>query len=104
MKDNKSLPVVLRVWLHGHERGNVMALFPTHAHDIYGNYCGSYMHVGQHGAADYRGCIECTRPATEQEAKPLLRELRQIGYDNLRIVKRATRKMHDERIADAYEV
>jgi len=104
MKNNKPLPVVLRVWLHGYERGDVMALFPTWAYDIYGNHCASYEHIGQHGAADYHGCIECTRPATVKEARPLLDELLQIGYDNLRIVKRATRKMHDERISDAYEM
>ena len=51
-----------------------------------------YEHFGQHGPADYTGCIKITRQATVKEAAPLLAELRQIGY-KLQVVKRATPAM-----------
>lgn len=47
------------------------------------------MHDGQHAPADYAGVIACTRPATEEEYRDLLAELKSIGYDELRILKRA---------------
>lgn len=49
----------------------------------------SYMHIGQHSAADYRYVVATTKPATKKESAELLNELRQVGYDNIRIVKRA---------------
>ncbi len=87
------IPVVLRVWRSG---GGVLALLPTLPSDNFGHYCVSYEHVGQHGGADYQLCIRATRPATSEEAAPFVRELERIGY-RLRVVKRATRAMHDER-------
>ena len=52
----------------------------------------SYMHVGQHGAADYAGVIAMTRPAHEKEYRNPLSELRAIGYDDLHIMRRARPK------------
>ena len=77
------LPVIYRTWK---DHGDVMALFPTIPES---NYCVmSYQHVGQHGGADYTGCIAMTRPATEEEYTPLHQELISIGYDDLKIYKR----------------
>lgn len=52
----------------------------------------SYMHIGQHGAADYVGVIAETSPAQENEYRDLLDKLKTIGYTNLRIVQRARPK------------
>jgi hypothetical protein len=41
----------------------------------------SYMHVGQHGEADYRLCLSRTVPAKPYEFSSLARELRVIGYE-----------------------
>lgn len=47
------------------------------------------MHAGQHGAADYKGIISGTLPATEKEYRSLLAELKSIGYSNLYVLERA---------------
>ncbi len=73
--------VVFRKWKGS---GDVIAFFldcpETPGH------CMSYEHVGQHGAAAYPH--PQTEAATPEEYTPLLRELRSIGYDDLKIVKR----------------
>jgi len=60
--------------------GTAIALFPVLGVDENGR-CQSYEHVGQHGAADYDLVIAKTRPAKPNEYKPLLQELKRIGYD-----------------------
>ncbi len=40
----------------------------------------SYMHLGQHGKADYQGLIQITTPATKEEFKDLKKELENNGY------------------------
>jgi hypothetical protein len=94
-------PVVIRVWKG--DPDDVFALFPTDPADIYGHYCTSYQHVGQHGGADYYHCIRNSRPATKAEARPLLAELRRIGY-RPRVLQRAARRHHDQRLATARPV
>ncbi len=98
--DTPVVPVVLRVW---RPEGGALALFPTLPSDNYGHYCNSYEHIGQHGGADYYGCLQKSRPAKGEEAAELTRELKRIGY-RLRVVKRATPAMHDERKAEARRV
>ena len=45
-------------------------------------YCNSYMHLGQHGSANYSGLIADTKPATEEEYKDLKNELENhCGYN-----------------------
>lgn len=81
--------VVFRKW-----NGEIIALFP----DIPGNRrdytTSSYMHVGQHGDADYRYIIATSRPAAEPEYRSLLAELKAIGYDDLRLRWRARPKFN----------
>ena len=77
--------VVFRKW----KNGDIIALFPDEPWDQNGYMVTSYMHIGQHGAADYAGVIASTQPAREDEYRDLLAELEQIGYKNLNIVKRA---------------
>ena len=60
--------------------GDVIALFPCLPADCLTAWpCQSYMHVGQHGAADPR-IVHDTRPARPREYASLRAELEQIGY------------------------
>jgi hypothetical protein len=85
--------VVFRKW---RKDGGILALFPEVLN--YGHFCGSYEHVGQHGGADYKGCIRATVPARPQEYAELARELRRIGYV-LDIQNRASGAMRRKRMA-----
>lgn len=76
--------VVIRTFRRG---GDTIALFPDF--DEGRGLIGSYQHVGQHGPAD-PSVVSITRQATDEEAAPLLRELRAIGYNPVR-VRRLTR-------------
>lgn len=91
-------PVVFRFWKG--KTGGVLALFPAIPADNSGALCSSYERVGQHGGADYHGCIRRTRPATPQEYQDLAKELQGLGY-NLKVYRRATQEMHRERIDSA---
>lgn len=72
--------------------GEIIAIFPEQAGDTspYAT-CNSYMHVGQHGACAV-DIIQDTLPAKPEEYKDLLAELVSIGYDDLKIVRRFSRK------------
>lgn len=60
--------------------GGIIALFPYKAAVCLDAWpCQSYMHVGQHGAADPR-IVADTQPAQPQEYAALKAELEQIGY------------------------
>ena len=77
---NPSDRVIFRTWA----KGDVIALFPDIEAGLFS--CGSYMRVGQHGAADYRYVVEQTRQANVSEYADLVTELREIGY-NLNVVR-----------------
>lgn len=79
--------VVFRKW----RNGDVIALFPDDVNP-YDSTVISYMHVGQHGAADYAYVVYKTHPAQPDEYRSLLSELRNIGYDDLRIIRHARLK------------
>jgi hypothetical protein len=67
------------------KEGIVFALFPEiPATD---RYCTCFEHVGQHGSADYSGCIANSRPATQEEYADLAAELTGRGY-NLQVYQR----------------
>ena len=66
--------------------GEVIALFPEIPHDRQGDFCMSYMHVGQHGAA-CPTVVGSTIPASKEEYQGLFDELTKLGY-NLEIIKR----------------
>lgn len=70
-----------------------IALFPTIA-AVYNDpsLCMSYMHVGQHGAAQ----IGIGRKARPAEYRALKRELQQIGY-HFRVVSKACPTHYVER-------
>ena len=83
--------VIYRTWNDGEGEG-VIALMPEEPSDILGNHCQSYEHIGQHGGASPYHVIRATRPATGAEVAELEAELRQIGYEPVRIY-RLSQKM-----------
>jgi len=82
-QDEEPTIVVFRKWkksVHAYGDG-ILALFPEDRWSVNMSIsCSSYEHVGQHGAANYVGCISRTVPATPGEYKPLKQELEQLGY------------------------
>jgi hypothetical protein len=85
MNEEKTI-VVFRRWRATRvDMQSVIALFP----EVEGvwPYCSSYEHIGQHGAADYTGVIDATRPCYlfpgapwEKEVRALHAELTGLGY------------------------
>lgn len=68
--------------------GEIIALFPDESWNKFDYTTASYMHVGQHGGADYRHVVTHTRPAAEPQYRDLLAELQRIGY-HPRVIQRA---------------
>lgn len=65
------------------EGGQLIALFPYELDDYQGRKCISYMHTGQHSAADYGGLVDVTKSVRpdEPDAVALAAELEnQVGY------------------------
>lgn len=61
--------------------GDIIALFPEVIADMSLSHCQSYMHIGQHGAADV-GLFYDTEKATPKEYAKLKKELEEVvGYD-----------------------
>lgn len=96
---NESTPVlvVFRQW---RDTGDIIALFPELPADYQGRFCDAYEHIGQHGGADYYGVILATKPVSLEDAAQLARELERIGY-RLKPIKRASRRVHETRRANA---
>ena len=82
--------MVFRKW----SNGDILALMPEIPADNYGYMCQSYEIVGEHGGADYTGCISQTKPATKAEYKDCYTALKRRGY-NIRVVKRASSRHHE---------
>jgi len=85
-QDKEVTKVIFRVITGRYGKGEIIALFPEIANDSQGN-CLSYMHVGQHGGADYLYMIQTSKLATPEQYAPLLQELESLGY-NLKVCKR----------------
>jgi hypothetical protein len=66
--------VIFRKW---RAYGDVIALFPD---QLDGEFCGSYMHVGQHSLCHREFVMGASVPATWGEYRDLARELEAIGY------------------------
>ncbi len=82
--DNETELVIFRVY----SDGDVIALFPLIAVDTLGYNCQSYMHIGQHGGANPQIVVSQTKLATPNQYEDLLEELKRIGYENLKVIKR----------------
>jgi hypothetical protein len=83
IKDTHITEVVFRKY----KNGEIIALMPHEVCDQKGSVT-SYMHVGQHGGANYDGVLANTKLAPPTEALPLYTELESIGYNLLVIKKR----------------
>ena len=66
--------------------GQIIALFPDIIADRLGNIV-SYMHIGQHSSAS-KDIVDITKLASYEEYAPLLKELKRMGYKNLKVCKR----------------
>lgn len=84
------------------DNNGIVALFPELPHDIRGEYCMCYAHLGQHSSAQYEYVVSKTVPATPSEYRPLAQELQRIGY-HLKVVKRVSYRMHKLRRKAAKE-
>ena len=91
-----TIPVIYRIWVTGNRE--VIALFPTLPGGNKPSEMSSYMHFGQHGAAERDAVYRVTRPASVTEAADLARELAGIGYQ-LEPVKRITWRHDQARMA-----
>lgn len=80
-QDKHTTEVVFRKY----NDGQILALFPYE--QAYDNFCESYLHIGQHGGANYAHCINSTKPATKEEYSELQKELEGMGY-NLKVIKK----------------
>jgi len=98
-KDKHKTDIIFRCDKSGDFKGIVFALFPHEVEDYNGNVT-SYQHIGQHCAADYKGGINDSRPATEEESRDLKKELESIGY-NINVVKKQN---YDKYLADLKRV
>lgn len=88
-KSRTTATVTMRTVFRKYPDGQIIALFPDVPWSERLGEVASYMHIGQHGAADYRHVVATTKPATEKESAGLLNELRQVGYHDIRVIKRA---------------
>ena len=74
-QDTKPTDIILRKF----KDGQIIALMP-HDVDCHDGRINSYMHIGQHGLAEYSHCVNITKLATEAEYADLKKELESIGY------------------------
>ena len=81
-------PVIFRKF---NDDGEIIALFPgLLVKEPRGEFMTDYLHLGQHGTADYDYVISQTKPAKPAEYNELKEELEEIGYD-LRVMQRRIR-------------
>lgn len=81
----QKVTVIFRKWRDTKE---ILAIFPYEAGTGETGSCMSYVHVGQHGSADYGHCMTLTKPAAPEEYAELQKELEGLGYE-LKLAKRA---------------
>lgn len=92
-KDTEKTEVMFRVW-----RGEIIALFPYIIASP-DSSVSSYMHIGQHGAADDTMIIRRSKPAKEEYYAGLKAELENgFGY-NLKVI----RKRDYKKFREAYK-
>jgi len=86
--DTEETTVIFRRFRNGNKE--LIAFFPYIIEGSNGYDCMSYMHVGQHSAANYSGLVSVTRAANmsdDDEVKDLTAELTGRGY-KLKVAKR----------------
>lgn len=83
--------VIFRKW---RRTGKIIALFPEELWNKSDYTVASYMHCGQHGGADYATVISRTTLAKQDEYADLLKELEQVGYNNLKVMQKCRPKFN----------
>jgi len=77
------------------DNGDIIALFPEVPSDIGGKNCDSFMHIGQHSAANYQYLLKETVLATPEEYAELKHEL-ESHYDyKIEVYQRRTPQMRE---------
>jgi len=77
------------------DNGDIIALFPEIPSDYIGRNWDSYVHIRQHGTANYQLGIKNTVLATPEEYAELKREL-ETHYDyEIEVYQRRTPQMRD---------
>jgi len=97
-KDNFKTTVIFRKF----SDGDILAVFPEMPGDSSIGTCGSYQHIGQHGACSIF-ISDITKPATPREYADLKAELEMIGY-NLAICLRFSKSHNEKRKAELERV
>ena len=92
-----AVPVIFRVYRSGHGKGDAVAIFPSVIGACHDRSVTVYEHVGQHGTARMIDMRQITRPARPSEYRALAKELRRVGYERLRVVKRDTPQYREQR-------
>lgn len=95
-QDTEVTKVIFRQFKDG--KHEVIAFFPELCGGHLPNTCSSYLHVGQHGAADCQAIVRGTRLAHPSNYADLKAELESIGY-KLQVCYRFTRKHYETRRA-----
>lgn len=92
-RKNETVRVIFRKF-----HGEIIALFPDLPGTNEPGTCESYMHAGQHGAANYHHVMRSSRAAAPAEFRPLYRELvaSPFGYQ-LRIVRNKRQSAESEK-------
>ena len=91
-KDKEITEIIFRTGINGISKGETFAIFPYYVYNWRGNVM-SFTPFEGHGEAEYEFCIRKSRPATEQEKRPVLQCLEQnYGYNIKEIKKRCYSK------------
>jgi len=90
LKYRKELIPITEVVFRKFKDGDIIALFPYDV-DYPNGDISSYMHIGQHGAANYNYVMKDTVAAIKAEYDDLKEELENRGY-NLKVIKRKSNK------------
>lgn len=90
---------IIRVW-----NNELIMLFPDELATIGKLLVGSYMTVGQHGAANYNMIVSQSKLADYQssEVKQFVADYEKQYNDKLRLVKRQSCKMYQELLNQYY--
>src|SRR5271166_4268457 len=84
--------MLTKVIFRQYSDGDIIALFPEIPASESRGDCLSYMHLGQHGTANYNLVIDQTHTASEEQSMSLIIELNKIGYE-LKIYQKQTPEM-----------
>lgn len=101
MHNPETTDVIFRKW----RNGNIIALFPRDLGTNSPHTCGSYEHIGQHGAATPDTVMCMTSPANPEEYAALKAELEAAPYHyRFQVLRRMSYGMLDDRRRNPDEI